>query len=57
MNLTEASSPVWSRELPFMRAAWDVVVDPAASGALYVVGQGETSGWVARCTKAGACPD
>jgi hypothetical protein len=56
MDITAATSVVWAAELPFMRSAWNVAVDPSGSDGLFVVGRSETSGWVARCTNDGVCP-
>lgn len=55
-SIDDTTIPLWSADLPFMNGAWDVEVGSAGEDAVYVVGRSETAGWVARCTKNGACP-
>jgi hypothetical protein len=47
------ATPAWTTELPFINAAWGVTTD---ADAVYVVGRTASSGWAARCTKDGVCP-
>lgn len=55
-DLASSATPLWNTVLSGMNTAYDVAVDGAPDGPLFVVGKDMSAGWVVRCTKDGDCP-
>jgi hypothetical protein len=55
LDFDSSTQASWSTQLSFGGVAHDVEAEPNGDG-LYVVGKGDSMGWVARCTKGGECP-